>query len=189
MPADVRSCMEDKGDAILGIGEGRGENRAVDAASHAIDNPLLEDSHIDGAKNILINITGGEDLSLTETEDIISTITAAADPSVKLKYGTVIDPSFDDEIKVTVIATGFPSDSSSIGSAESFKGSEDLKNDSNSDGNYVSISDFKNLNGNGKDYTSSIFSPGGRTANRDGLDVPTAMRTNRINFGKSFDKK
>ena len=186
--ADVRSCMEDKGDAILGIGEGRGENRAVDAASHAIDNPLLEDSHIDGAKNILINITGGEDLALFETEDIVSTITAAADPDVRLKYGTVIDPSLEDQIKVTVIATGFPSDPSSNGITGNVKGVADGdRKDSMAEGNYVSLSDFKNIGG--KDFSSSLLSSSGGSAHKDGFDVPAAMRNNRINLGKNYDKK
>jgi len=186
--ADVRSCMEDKGDAILGIGEGRGENRAVDAASRAIDNPLLEDSHIDGAKNILINITGGEDLALFETEDIVSTITAAADPDVRLKYGTVIDPSLEDQIKVTVIATGFPSDPSSNGITGNVKGVADGdRKDSMAEGNYVSLSDFKNIGG--KDFSSSLLSSSGGSAHKDGFDVPAAMRNNRINLGKNYDKK
>ncbi len=181
--ADVRSCMEDKGDAILGIGEGQGENRAVDAASQAIDNPLLEDSHIDGAKNILINITGGEDLTLSETGEIISTITAAADPNVKLKYGTVIDPSFDDQIKVTVIATGFPSNQESGSVMENLRdGTDGDKKDSSSDGNYFSLSEYKSISG--KDFSSNLFSNAGGGARRDDFEIPTAMRTNRINLGK-----
>ncbi|MCR4939130.1 MAG: cell division protein FtsZ [Treponemataceae bacterium] len=181
--ADVRSCMEDKGDAILGIGEGSGDNRAIDAASQAIDNPLLEDSHIDGAKNILINITGGEDLTLSETADIISTITAAADPDVKLKYGTVIDPGFEDQIKVTVIATGFPTEAT-IASAADHLGNpaEGDRKDASSDGNYVSLSDFKNIGG--KDYSNNLFSGAGSGSHRDDFEIPTAMRANRINLGK-----
>ena len=187
--ADVRSCMEGKGDAILGIGEGHGENRAVDAATGAIDNPLLEDSHIDGAQNILINITGGEDLTLMEIQDIISTITDAADSNVRLKYGTVIDSSFEDQIKVTVIATGFPEDENSVGGIEGvFKSAEDAKSDSSSDdGNYFKLSDLKNLGGNHS--SNSYLSSSSMSMHRENLDVPTAMRTNRINLGKNSGNK
>ena len=186
--ADVRSCMENKGDAILGIGEGHGENRAVDAAMRAIDNKLLKDSHIDGAKNILINITGGEDLSLVETEGIVSTITSAADPNVSFKYGTVIDPTLDDVVKVTVIATGFPKSSESNVAADSGKSFLDRdKKDSFSDGNFVTLSDFNTING--KNFSNSLFSSSAGTTGHENLDVPAAMRSNRINLGKTPGKK
>lgn len=107
--ADVKTTMEGKGDAILGIGIGEGENRAVDAALKAIDNPLLEDSHIDGAKNILVNIHCGSDFSLTETQEIVNIISQSADPDVLLIYGQIIDPNMGETVSVTVIATGFPS--------------------------------------------------------------------------------
>ncbi|MGP1586763.1 MAG: cell division protein FtsZ [Treponemataceae bacterium] len=107
--ADVRTTMEGKGDAILGIGVGAGENRAVDAATAAINNPLLEDSHIEGSKNILVNICCGSDLSMCETEEIINIINSTADPDVLLIYGQTIDDSMGDSVSVTVIATGFPS--------------------------------------------------------------------------------
>ncbi len=107
--ADVKTTMEGKGDAILGIGIGEGENRAVDAATAAISNKLLEDSQIDGAKNILVNIQCGEDFSLTETEEIVTFIRQSADPEVLLIYGQIIDPNMGDSVSVTVIATGFPS--------------------------------------------------------------------------------
>ena len=106
--ADVRTTMEGKGDAILGIGEASGENRAVDAATAAISNPLLEDCHIDGAKNILVNIQCSDDFSLTETQEIVNIIRDTADPEVLLIYGQIIDPNMGDAVSVTVIATGFP---------------------------------------------------------------------------------
>ena len=107
--ADVKTTMEGKGDAILGVGYGSGENRAVDAATAAINNPLLEDSHIEGAKNILVNIKCGEDFSLAETEEINNIIRSTADPDVLFIYGQFIDPTMNDDVAVTVIATGFPS--------------------------------------------------------------------------------
>lgn len=106
---DIRTTMEGKGDAIMGIGVGTGENRASDAASQAIDNPLLEDSRIDGAKNILINITSGEDFTLYEVNEIANIVQAAADHDVSVFYGHVVDPAMDGTVSVTVIATGFNS--------------------------------------------------------------------------------
>ena len=106
--ADVRTTMEGKGDAILGVGTADGENRAVDAATAAISNPLLEDCHIDGAKNILVNIQCSDDFSLTETQEIVNIIRDTADPDVLLIYGQIIDKNMGDAVSVTVIATGFP---------------------------------------------------------------------------------
>jgi len=109
--ADVKTTMEGQGDAIMGIGTGEGDNRAVDAATDAINNPLLEDSHIEGANHILINITGSEELTLLEVEEIVNIVTANADPDALIIYGTAIDNTYGDKISVTVIATGFISNS------------------------------------------------------------------------------
>lgn len=111
---DVRTTMEGKGDAIMGIGEGSGDNRATDAATQAINNPMLEDSHIDGAKNILINITSGANASIYEVDEVAKIIGAAADPEVNLIYGHVIDNNMQDSMTVTVIATGFTSQETSL---------------------------------------------------------------------------
>ena len=118
--ADVRTTMEGKGDAILGIGEASGENRAVDAATQAISNQLLKDSQIDGAKNILVNIRCSEDFSLIETEEIVNLIRQSADPEVLLIYGQIIDPNMTDTVSVTVIATGFPKNSESVSQQDPF---------------------------------------------------------------------
>jgi len=104
--ADVRTIMKGKGDALMGIGTGSGENRAVDAATNAINNPLLEDARIEGAKGILVSVTGGEDFSLSEYEEILNIITTNADSDAMIISGTATDPTLDDEIKVSVIATG-----------------------------------------------------------------------------------
>jgi len=108
--ADVRTIMKGQGDALMGIGVGRGDNRAVDAATNAINNPLLEDAHIEGAKGILVNVTGGENFALTEYEEVVKIITANSDSDALIIPGSTIDPSLDDEVKVTVIATGFSQD-------------------------------------------------------------------------------
>ncbi len=105
--ADVRTIMKGRGDALMGIGIGMGDNRAVDAATNAINNPLLEDARIEGAKGILVNVTGGNDFSLAEYEEIIKIITSNADDDALIISGTSVDETIDDEVHVTVIATGF----------------------------------------------------------------------------------
>jgi cell division protein FtsZ len=107
--ADVRTIMKGKGDALMGIGVGTGDNRAVDAATNAINNPLLEDAKIEGAKGILVNVTGGDDLSLSEFEEVLKIITANADRDAIVITGHTVDSSMEERIKVTVIATGFHS--------------------------------------------------------------------------------
>lgn len=104
--ADVRSIMEDAGTALMGIGRGSGENRAQDAARAAINSPLLELS-IEGAKGVLFNITGGKDLGMFEIDEAAKVITKNIDPDAKVKFGAVIDESMNDEVRITVIATGF----------------------------------------------------------------------------------
>jgi cell division protein FtsZ len=104
--ADVRTVMKEKGDALMGVGVGTGENRAVDAATNAINNPLLEHARIDGAQGILVNVTGGEDLCLTEYEDVLKIITAASDDALVIA-GMATNSNLNDELRVTVIATGF----------------------------------------------------------------------------------
>ena len=104
--ADVKTIMTDTGSALMGIGFGTGENRAAAAAEAAINSPLLETS-ITGAKGVLLNITGGTSLGLFEVNEAASIIQDATDPEANIIFGAVIDESFQDEIRVTVIATGF----------------------------------------------------------------------------------
>src|SRR5690625_1769824 len=104
--ADVKTIMYDKGSALMGIGVATGENRASEAAKKAISSPLLETS-IDGAHGILMNITGGVNLSLYEVQEAADLVTAAADNDVNVIFGAVINDDLDEEIIVTVIATGF----------------------------------------------------------------------------------
>jgi cell division protein FtsZ len=105
--ADVRAVMKGMGQAVMGTGIGQGENRAVEASQRAISNPLLEDSSIEGAKGVIVNITGGSDLSLAEAAEATSLITKVADPDANVIYGIVTDESMGNAVKVTVIATGF----------------------------------------------------------------------------------
>lgn len=139
--ADVTAAMKGQGDALLGVGLGSGENRAVDAATRAIKNPLLQDMNIDGAKNILINVCSQGNVSLAETDEMAKIITASAAPKHKLFWGNVIDPAMaEDEISVTVIATGF----NQTHSAESVKEvrAEQLKGH---DDNLVDYDEFDSL--------------------------------------------
>jgi cell division protein FtsZ len=105
--ADVRSVMSNMGMAIMGTGVASGENRAVEAAQRAISSPLLEDNTIQGAHGILLNITGGSDMSLYEVNEASSLIQEEADEDANIIFGTVIDPNMHDEVRITVIATGF----------------------------------------------------------------------------------
>ncbi|HHU31171.1 MAG: cell division protein FtsZ [Zhaonellaceae bacterium] len=104
--ADVKTIMRDTGSALMGIGRATGEKRAEEAAKMAISSPLLETS-IDGAKGVLLNITGGNNLGLFEVNEAAEIISAAADPEANIIFGAVIDETLQDEIHVTVIATGF----------------------------------------------------------------------------------
>jgi cell division protein FtsZ len=107
--ADVKAIMSDAGSALMGIGHGTGDNRAIEAARAAIDSPLLELS-IDGAKGILFNITGGPDLGMYEIDEAAKAITEAADADANIIFGAIIDEAMQGEVKITVIATGFESD-------------------------------------------------------------------------------
>jgi cell division protein FtsZ len=104
--ADVRTIMRDAGSALMGIGSASGESRATEAARTAVSSPLLESS-IDGATGILLNITGGSDLGLFEVNEAAEVVTSAADPNANVIFGAVIDESAGDDVRVTVIATGF----------------------------------------------------------------------------------
>jgi cell division protein FtsZ len=105
--ADVRTVMMEMGDAMMGSGVGVGENKAANAARMAINSPLLEDVNISGAKGVLVNVTGSPEMTLYEVNEATTVIYDAAGSDANIIFGAVIDPSLDDEIRVTVIATGF----------------------------------------------------------------------------------
>jgi len=105
--ADVRSIMSEMGLALMGTGIASGENRAVEAAQRAISSPLLEDNSIQGARGVLLNITAGPDITLFEVSEASGLIQAEADEEANIIFGTVIDEAMGDEIRITVIATGF----------------------------------------------------------------------------------
>lgn len=175
--ADVRTVMQGQGDAIMGIGSATGDNRAVEAATKAINNPLLEDARIDGARNLLINVTGGEDFSLTEFEEILNLITKNADREYFQKPGLIVDPSIGDEVRVTVIATGFdrggrderqPDSDDRHEGAQGKRGFED----------YLSTDEWKRI-------TETPTAPRGKQYllgrnDEEELDIPTVLREQKF---------
>lgn len=131
--ADVKTVMSDRGMAHMGIGRGRGENRVTDAVQNAVQSPLLETS-IDGAKAILLNITGGYDLGMLEAHQVAEQIEKAADREAIVIFGVSIKEEMKDEISVTIIATGFESSkgmslSTSLGDKDAGKGLEDAEDE------------------------------------------------------------
>lgn len=127
--ADVKTIMLEQGSALMGIGIGSGDNRAIAAAEAAIRSPLLETS-IEGARGVLLNITGGPNLGLFEVNEAAEIISNAADPEANIIFGSVIDEAFGDEVRVTVIATGFDV--------------KPTKPMSNTGGDYTKIEPFRN---------------------------------------------
>ncbi len=108
--ADVKTVMSNSGSALMGIGHASGEGRAVKAAQEAIANPLLE-ATISGATGVLVNVTGGSAMGILEINQALEIIHDAADPNAEVIFGTAINPEMQDELKITVIATGFHKDS------------------------------------------------------------------------------
>lgn len=107
--ADVKTIMSDKGLALMGTGHSSGDKRALNAMQQAISSPLLEDISIDGATGLLINITGGRDMTLQEVNEALTLVHDAADPDAEIIFGSLIDDNIQDEVKITIIATGFVS--------------------------------------------------------------------------------
>jgi cell division protein FtsZ len=106
--ADVKAIMSNAGSALMGIGRASGDNRAAQAAQQAIESPLIEVS-IDGAKGVLFNVTGGYDMSMSEIQEAAEIITSAVSPDANIIFGATLKPDLDDELIITVIATGFDS--------------------------------------------------------------------------------
>ncbi len=165
--ADVRTIMKGHGDALMGIGIGTGENRAVDAATNAINNPLLEDARIEGAKGILINITGGEDLSLSEYDEVIKIVTANADEDALIIPGQTINPLFEDQVQVTVVATGFKN-------TGDFSLSEDKEETQDE---VIRYKDWLNLQ---KGLTRETRFLSGRNQREVDLGIPTVLRDRKV---------
>ncbi|MNS10015.1 Cell division protein FtsZ [compost metagenome] len=157
--ADVKTIMTERGSALMGIGLATGENRAAEAARKAIMSPLLETT-IEGARGVIMNITGGSNLSLYEVNEAAEIVISASDPEVNMIFGAIIDEDMKEEIKVTVIATGFehkpaptqqPQRKPSVGTSEP------------------------------QDNRSNNLRPFGNQPSGDQLDIPTFLRNRRNN--------
>jgi cell division protein FtsZ len=164
--ADIRTILSDSGRALMGIGNADGENRAIAAAKMAIKSPLLEETSIDGAKGVLINITGGSSLSFHEVHEAASLIKDAADDDAEIIFGSVIDPDLDDKILVTVIATGFEEKPRSVmPSYEKWRPSRDINT----------------LKGSNRILSKETI----KESDENYLDVPTFMRKNSLHDNKN----
>ncbi|MBR3720694.1 MAG: cell division protein FtsZ [Clostridia bacterium] len=164
--ADVKTIMLNQGMAHMGIGRASGENRAEDAAKQAIQSPLLETS-IEGARGVIINITGGSDIGLHEANTAAELVQRSADPEANIIFGTVTDDSMGDEIQITVIATGFEKEDERRASLDDL-----VKNRWNERGNTNSMSRTSSISST---PTSSQTSSAG---NGD-LDLPAFLRNKR----------
>jgi cell division protein FtsZ len=173
--ADVSATMKGQGEAHMGIGIGKGDNRAKAAADAAIDNPLLEDTGIEGATRLLVNISGPADVSMIEIKDIMATIKAKADPHVDVIFGQYIDPELGEDIKVTVIATGFHGKS-----ASSAHGADTNKKSETIPGDVLSIEHFNRIRQGSTVHAHDSYA-GIINSSRDinaNLEVPTFIRKN-----------
>ena len=162
--ADVRTIMRDMGGkALMGSGTGHGENRAVIAAQNAINSPLLEEGTIEGSRGVLINITGGADLSLFEVNEACKLVHEKAHPDANIIFGSVIDADMDNEIRVTVIATGF--------GREAIREVPPLEAEATgTDGKKISPLDYVRLKSGGAQAGAAY------ELEEDDLDVPTFLR-------------
>ena len=139
--ADVKTVMKDRGNALIGIGVGSGEGRAVEAAKQAVSSPLLETS-IDGATDAIINVTGGSSLTLFEVEEAAEVIRSAANTDINTIFGAVINENLNDEVIVTVIATGFEEPSEPLYHSFTNTSREDLYKESNDDDSDFDVPPF-----------------------------------------------
>lgn len=155
--ADVKSAMKGQGAAIFGIGEASGENRAVEAASKAINNPLLEDFSFDGAKHFVIQVRASSNFSQKELDEISNIVCASACPNYSLKDGIVPDDELGDAISVTVIATGF--NNSALPGVEAEEISEPQVENSPVDSNVISTDEFTSLLGGNASSAAYTDSP------------------------------
>jgi len=181
--ADVRTVMQGQGDAIMGIGVGSGENRAVDAAAKAVNNPLLEDARIEGARNVLVNVTGGEDFSLVEYQEIVDFITEKAADEAHIIAGFVTDPKIEDEVRVTVIATGFGTHRKETGVSNADKAMLRARTEiRRPSSDYVSPEDFEQMTqaplASAKSFSFD------NAADGDELDIPTILREKKFGTEK-----
>ncbi|QRG65755.1 cell division protein FtsZ [Brevibacillus choshinensis] len=168
--ADVKTIMTERGSALMGIGIGSGENRAAEAARRAISSPLLETS-IDGARGVIMNITGGTNLSLYEVNEAADIVSSAADPDVNMIFGAVINEDLKNELVVTVIATGFDQ----VHRTEAPRRPQQQVNPSSN--RPTPVSNTQTSRAKEEEDDKSFFS----MSNLDNLDIPAFLRNRRRN--------
>ncbi|MDR2194772.1 MAG: cell division protein FtsZ [Treponema sp.] len=170
--ADFETTIKEQGEALMGIGYGAGDNRVAEATSSAIDNPLLEDTSIEGATRILVNVTGDKNFALTELDEAVRIITANADPDAIIIAGASQDLTLDNQLRVTVIATGFQK-----GKAQPIEKPERPgKRNGSGDGDYIKPDEWKEIIGDrripgGAPNRPNIFT-------EDEYDKPAILRRN-----------
>ncbi|MBN1115215.1 MAG: cell division protein FtsZ, partial [Oligoflexia bacterium] len=179
--ADVKSVMQNKGVALMGLGSGKGENRAKDAAMQAMSSPLLENIAIDGATGIIVNITAGPNLPMREITEATSFVTEAADENADVIFGVVIDDKMGDEIRLTVVATGFSvADDDNVNVNMESLGKRNFRRD-----NYEEFIDFnvqkyierrRHVNPGSVAVTTSHSAGGHSYSREEDWDIPTFIR-------------
>lgn len=165
--ADVQSVMQGQGDALMGIGWSKGENRSNDAAIAAIENPLLESTRIEGAQGILVGVKGGNDFSMTEYREALEIITSSVDKDALVISGMTLDPSMEDDLKVIVVATGFSNDLSPS-QEEPKKAPEEEE--------VVRQKDWQSMKGELSRGNPSPYLSGRHPPNNSTLEIPTVLR-------------
>ena len=179
--ADVKSTMHEQGDALMGIGVAEGDKRAEEAALRAMENPLLEDTTIEGARRILVNVSGGDSFALSELQEVVDIISEKADANVQIISGAVLDSSLGNKLQVTVIATGFQPKAIQLGVSENVEKTPDNET--------VSIDEFNRFSGRSTKPRSDFLSH--RNYGQDDLDVPTVVRFAAAEYstGQNVDKR
>ncbi len=177
--ADVRTVMKGKGDALMGIGFGEGENRGIEAARQAISNPLLANAQIDGAQSVLVNLTGNESITIQEYKDVVELITEKCADSVMIIAGQSFNPDLGDRVKVTVVATEFDETKEKVGErvfniqSEKTKKvepekKEELSEESNKTMDTIKINRWQ-------DFQDKIGNSSG-SSDSDDYDIPAVLR-------------
>jgi cell division protein FtsZ len=174
--ADVREFMRGQGGALIGIGVGSGDNRAVDAAKSAMSNPMLEENSIKGAQKVLVNVVAGKDFSPPEFQDIVNTVMECADEEAQIKTGWVVNDNAEDSVKVTVVATGF--ENPAVKKLEDVKHEEDESKQSKH-GDFLFDDEWERLRG-GAGVKPLL------PAHSDDLDVPTVMRRGNVSMFENY---
>ncbi|MDR0568405.1 MAG: cell division protein FtsZ, partial [Spirochaetaceae bacterium] len=181
--ADVETIIKGQGDALMGIGLGAGENRANEAANAAIDNPLLEGTAIEGATRFLVNVSGSEDLSLVEFQDVVNIITAKADPDAEIISGTSLDPSLGDKLRVTVIATGFQSAGVKTAGLKKETPRQENVRAAESD-NFINFKEWEGIRG--QQPKPQPFTASRNSLQDDDLEIPTVIRDRKYSLNRDI---